>query len=244
MLRLFTWGAFVELSFSSLRVPKLLGWGTGSVTLSLLSEELLQWVCSCFLLSHLIVCHLGSINIHTMDNCNNFQPKVLNNVLLSRLWKLSCKTSQASSQEGCFLWQKEIPEYFQLAVLPHQGSSRHTKRNFPNTPKNRDQIDSQAKRRLWASRLRYNEAQIAFHVDISTGWSTVLCCSLHPRDSVNPDEDSHYCSFTHTVFTVWFWFCPMRCSMSNRNLPFAVTELQLCLDTEQSLPLARYIFPT
>lgn len=174
-------------------------------------------------------------------------PKVLSNVL-SVLWKqgnLSCNTLQASSQEGCFLWQKEFPVYFQLAVLPHWGSSRHTKRNFPNIV------------------IKHTSKQIVGQREGHElpGWGTMsyryFFILTYPQGKAHSSASPYIPGtvlalmkvptsvfFHYTVFTVCFQFCPMRCSVSNRNSLFAVTELQLCLDTEQPLPLVRYFFPT
>lgn len=204
MPRLFTWGAFVELSFSSLCVPKLLGWDTGSVTLSLLSEMLPQGLYSSFLLSYLhlivfnlIVWHLGSINAHTMDNCNNFHPKSLKQCSSFK----AVKARQAFLQHtpglfpgNLFPLAKGNPRVFSTGWATSQGFQQAHREEFPKyCDKTHKQTDIQAKRRLGASRLRYNEAQRVFHMGTSTGWSTLLCCSPHPRDTVSPGEDSHYC---------------------------------------------------
>lgn len=141
---------------------------------------------------------------------------------------------------------KGNPSVFSTGCVTSLGFQQAHKQQFPKyCDKNHEQTESQANGRSWASRLRYSEPQIISPMDMSTGWSTLLCCSLHPRDSVSPDGDSHCWEFfPSTVLTVWFWFCPMRCSVSNRNLIYAVTELPLCLDTEQPLPPVRHIFPT
>lgn len=134
------------------------------------------------------------------------------------------------------------PSVFSTGCVTWPGFQQAHKEEFPKyCDKTRKQTDSQAKRRSWASRLLYNEPQILFHIDISTGWSTLICCSLHPRDSVSPDEDAHYYVLPLTLCSEFgFGSVPWD---ANRNSLYAVTELQLCLDTEQPLSLARYFFP-
>lgn len=119
-------------------------------------------------------------------------PKVLSNVLFPRLWKqgkLSSITPRPLPRETVSSGKRKSQLIFSWLCY-FTGLPAGTQRAISPIliDKNHKQTESQANGRMWASRLRYSEPQ-----DTSAGWSTLLCCSLHPRDSASPDEDSHYC---------------------------------------------------
>lgn len=105
-------------------------------------------------------------------------------------------THPGQSPGRLFPLAKGNPSVFSTGCVTSLGFQQAHKQQFPKyCDKNHEQTESQANGRSWASRLRYSEPQIISPMDMSTGWSTLLCCSLHPRDSVSPDGDSHCWEF-------------------------------------------------